>query len=147
MVSVSTVSSSRVAIRTRTASHNPSAEAFLAIIDAEVKRENYFDESGDVQWMNRPLVRSQHMSPPPQPQRPLNPQDLPPTRIVAVQHGTPPEMWVHKPGEHERRRVVAPDPLQSVRPMYDPRAPRRLRTPPPIRTTWNQWYITPGEIV
>ncbi|KAI1787942.1 hypothetical protein LXA43DRAFT_678850 [Ganoderma leucocontextum] len=122
-------------------------ETFLAIIDAEVTSEDYFNDSGDIRWINRSLVRPRSPAPSPRPWRALNPQALPTTRIVGVQHGTPPEMWVHKPGDRERRRVVAPDPLQSVRPVYDPRAPRRLRTPPPIKTTWNQWYITPGEAV
>ncbi|TBU47993.1 hypothetical protein BD309DRAFT_987657 [Dichomitus squalens] len=110
---------------------------------SQVDKSNW-NGTYDGHWLNRPLVR-----PPPRPFRPFAfpaPNENFSARIVAVQHGSPPEMWAHKPGERDRRRVAMPQPLvQPAKPTYDHRAPRRLRTPPPIKTTWNQWYITPGE--
>ena len=72
-------------------------------------------------------------------------------KIVAVQHGSPPELWAKNKGTaRERERAEAPLPpqptLQPARPTYDPRA-RQMRDPPPVKTSRYQWYITPGEAV
>ena len=122
-------------------SNHPIVEwTLFCLVDKSIWNGTY-----DRHWLNRPLVQPRPRGP--QPLHPFtiqSPGENFSTRIVAVQHGSPPEMWAQKPGD--RRRAVMPDPpLQAARPTYDPRAPRRPRTPPPIKTTWNQWYITPGE--
>lgn len=70
-------------------------------------------------------------------------------KIIAVQHGSPPELWSKNKGKASQ---VAPAPspppptLEPARPTYDPRA-RQMREAPPIKTSRYQWYITPGEAV
>ena len=86
-------------------------------------------------------------------------------KIVAVQHGTAPELWTKKNfgspraaefGDEAQTRVEAPAPkapaqveateLQPAKPTYDPRV-RQFREPPPVITSRYQWYIYPGEAV
>ncbi|RPD65908.1 hypothetical protein L226DRAFT_183047 [Lentinus tigrinus ALCF2SS1-7] len=66
-------------------------------------------------------------------------------KIVAVQHGSPPELWAKKNFGNPRAEVGVPG-LQPAKPTYNPRA-RQFCEPPPVKTSRYQWYIIPGEAV
>ncbi|KAI0721550.1 hypothetical protein C8T65DRAFT_200042 [Cerioporus squamosus] len=103
-----------------------------AWLDAEV--------DGPVQW---PSTAAASYTPPPARRFPSDKRIS--AKIVAVQHGSPPELWAKKKFGNAYADVGAPV-LQPAKPTYHSKA-RQFRDPPPVKTSRYQWYITPGEAV
>ncbi|KAI0747905.1 hypothetical protein C8Q80DRAFT_1120527 [Daedaleopsis nitida] len=125
-----------------TFSTNTRSSSAVHLIWILVQEEtSWFDEEDlekPIQW---PSTASTYTPEPPR-HRPLMRGGRLSAKIVAVQHGSPPELWAKNRGMAQRE--VAPPVLQPARPTYDPKA-RQMREPPPIKTSQYQWYITPGE--
>ncbi|RDX48368.1 hypothetical protein OH76DRAFT_1352670 [Lentinus brumalis] len=106
-----------------------------------VQEENaWLDAEADVlvQWPSRAAAA---YTPPPGRRFPSDKRIS--AKIIAVQHGSPPELWAKKNVEKPRAEATVTS-LQPAKPAYDPRV-RQIREPPPVMTSRYQWYITPGE--
>lgn len=124
--------------------HRAYSRPFLAAVHLLwilVQEENaWLDAEADVlvQWPSRAAAA---YTPPPGRRFPSDKRIS--AKIIAVQHGSPPELWTKKNVEKPRAEATVTSP-QPVKPAYDPRV-RQIREPPPVMTSRYQWYITPGE--